>query len=365
MTGSPQDLLNAYYIARSMAWRYRLDAYEDEALASIAATVDAARREIVREFEQRLLRTDASADRAQAILEELEDMTLGVRQQLNGDIGEMASVAGQASLTEHAAMLSMDGLVAINTVALAPAQLESFLISTPLDGHKLGTWLDLTFDATVQREMKQALNVGALRGEGYRKLVDRLDGAFQLTKREAINVARTYVTAASSEAARSVQEANADILEGWRWQTVADNRVCILCMPLHGRVFKMDDKNAPTPPRHVRCRCCRTPKPKSWRSLGIPIDDIEQTADRWVVRGKMGQDGKVVVRGVGTGGKDPILDISFHKTADDWFKSLTPAQQAATGLGPGRVKLLREGKVKVADLIGKDFEPRTLKELGA
>ena len=50
---------------------------------------------------------------------------------------------------------------------------------------------------------------------------------------------------------------------------------------------------------------------------------------------------------------------------ETWWKTLTAAQQADTGVGPIRSKLLREGLVKWQDLSDKKTGlPYTLKQLG-
>lgn len=46
------------------------------------------------------------------------------------------------------------------------------------------------------------------------------------------------------------------------WKTAGDNRVCALCRPLHGRVYRLDavaDGRAPRPPLHGNCRCLIIP----------------------------------------------------------------------------------------------------------
>ncbi|WP_368276817.1 phage minor head protein [Halocatena pleomorpha] len=46
------------------------------------------------------------------------------------------------------------------------------------------------------------------------------------------------------------------------WKTARDSRVCALCRPLHGRVYRLDavvDGRAPRPPLDANCRCLIIP----------------------------------------------------------------------------------------------------------
>jgi hypothetical protein len=113
------------------------------------------------------------------------------------------------------------------------------------------------------------------------------------------------------------------------------------------------------------CRCVALPKTITWRELGIPMNEMKQELDRWVIRGRRDYDGEILVRGVHEGGKDKTLRVGRYATADDWFGDLSGAEKRSTSLGPGRVKLLEDGRIKMQDLVGPDYQPRTLKQLEA
>lgn len=362
MTTSPDDLIAAYQLARAMSFRYNLDQFETAALKSILATYDAARAEILGTFEARYATmTDWRSVRAEAVLAEVEAMTAGLRGELTGQYGSMMTTVGSASVAEATAALSLGGLVAVNTVSLSSSQLRQFFQEMPICGNLLTEWVDASFSATVQAEIRQALNVGVIQGEGYRPIVKRVEDGLGLARNEATTLTRTFVSAANNAARDEVYAANPDVVKGWKWLTAGDNMVCKFCLPLHGRKFKMGE--GPPIPRHIRCRCGRLPVSVSWRELGVDMDEFEAEADQWIVRGKVGKDGSIEVRPIGTGGKNPILSISNHKDADAWWASLSEAEKRATTIGPGRAALLDSGKIKMKDLIDDKFNVRTIKEL--
>lgn len=360
-----QDLYEIYQWARAVAWRYQLDQFEAEALLSILATLDKGRREVMREFQARYANatlSDWQADRLEALLYEMQDLTAGVRSELTQQYTTMSVTVAAPTITETVGALSVAGLAkGVNNVALSPSQLRTFFQETPLGGRLIQDWVDRSFSYSVQGQIRQAINVGVLRGEGYPGLVRRVEDGFGMARQDAVTLTRTFVGAANNEARSMVYEANRDVVKGEVWHTAGDNRVCPICLALHGREFNLGE--GPDAPRHPRCRCFKTPKTITWRELGIPIDEMKREADRWVIRGRRDYDGEILVRGVHEGGKDKTLRVSRHATADDWFANLSDAEKRSTSLGPGRVRLLEEGKIGMRDLVNGDYQPRTIKEL--
>ena len=366
---STQDLLDLYRLGRNVDWRYRLDQYEDRALNSILATLDAARVEIGREFETRLARlTSWGADRNEAILGELEALTLGVRQRLAGDIADAAAVAGQYSAAEHSDILSVGGrAVGINDVALSAGQFRELFGGTPVGGRLLEDWVSRAFETTVQGEIRQTLNVGMLRGEGYRKLVARLGKSFndgtKLAEREAITLARTYVQSANVAAMEAVYRANADVVTGERWSSVLEpgyrntgRGTCMRCAALDGREWKLGEARPPCP-LHPRCRCVILAVTISWRKMGLNANEIEAVARPYTIRPD---------ENIDAGGRRAILEVGAHGgNYGSWWATRSHEFQLNV-IGPERLRLIEAGRVKFGDLVDPvTGELRTLAELGA
>ncbi len=257
MTSRIDDLIDSYQLARAMSWRMRLDSFEAEALKSILATYDAARAEIMRDFDRFAQLTDWRSDRLEDILGEVEAMTAGLRQELTGQYGSMMTQVGSASAAEAVAALSLGGQVAVNNIALSPTQLRQFFVDMPICGHKLTRWVNASFDATMQQGIREAINTGVIKGEGYPGLVKRVQDGYGLARNEATTLTRTFVSAANNAAREETYKANDDIVKGWKWITAGDNLVCMMCLPLHGRTFKLGE--GPSLPRHPRCLTEDTP----------------------------------------------------------------------------------------------------------
>jgi SPP1 gp7 family putative phage head morphogenesis protein len=154
----------------------------------------------------------------------------------------------------------------------------------------------------------QELRVSALKGEGYRKMLKRLNrvAGGDLTRAECITIARTTTQTAANEAARLVYERNSHVIKGLRWSATLDNRTCPRCSAVDGLIWysgpsKKGRRNVdamPDIPLHPRCRCVAIPATKSWVDIlgieqGADLDKIEQKYRPYSIRGHYKQGARV------------------------------------------------------------------------
>ena len=330
------------------------------------ATFDQARGEILRKINAKIeTMSDFRKERLSALLEYTDEVTAAIRQELGEKYAVMSREVAMLTIPNAASTLSVGGLssMAVSMVEMSQTQLLAFFQTTPLHGRLISKWVDSSFDAKLKMEIRKAINTGVVKGEGYPGLVKRVRQGFDMTKNQSLVLTRTFVSAANAEARNMMFRQNADIIKGWIWQTMGDNKVCPLCLPLHGREFKLGE--GPKQPRHPMCRCASRPKTITFREMGIDMDEFEQELDRWVVRGKVGKDGELIVKNIDAGGTNKVLRISRAKNADEWLKSLSPEEKRSTTLGPTRLQMLEDGKIELNDLLRRDFSYRTLNELEA
>ncbi|RCG31974.1 phage head morphogenesis protein [Sphaerisporangium album] len=130
----------------------------------------------------------------------------------------------------------------------------------------------LSADATeaMRRELVRGVVVGANPREAARRMVDRCQGAFAGGLTRAVTIARTEIISAHREGARAAQDASSSTLAGWVWTAELKARTCASCWAQHGRVHPLKE---PGPLDHQSGRCARTPKTKTWRELGIDLDE--------------------------------------------------------------------------------------------
>jgi SPP1 gp7 family putative phage head morphogenesis protein len=183
-------------------------------------------------------------------------------------------------------------------------------------------------------EIQRGVALGTNPNTAATRMLQRTRGGFDGGLSRATRIARTEMLDAYRNAAHTADEANTDVLAGWRWQASLTARTCPACLAMHGRLFPTSQ---PGPQGHVNCRCSRLPVTKSWAELGF----------------------------VGLG--EPVDQMP---DAEDWFDRLPPVEQAAI-MGPTRLRLLRSGEIGWEDLAVKvpnsgwrpSWQPRNLSQL--
>lgn len=112
----------------------------------------------------------------------------------------------------------------------------------------------------MKTRMGTALADGVANGLGPREVARRLVRELDITRSRALTIARTEMTAAHAEGQLlGFAEMGMDELEVMaEWLTAGDDRVCGLCAPLEGQVFKIDEAKGMIP-RHPNCRCAWMP----------------------------------------------------------------------------------------------------------
>jgi hypothetical protein len=196
------------------------------------------------------------------------------------------------------------------------------------------------------------LREGALTGQSYKRIVDKLSESFtDFNRHQLTTLTRTFFQTANAQAFDAVYQANQDIMEGKIWTNVNDDRVCLLCLPLGENLYKKGESHPPMP-RHPNCRCVFRAKTVSYRSLGIDVDELEEVTAPVVTRGYE-KNGKWIIPPAGTGtGRRPRA-ISFYQGGmKEAFPDLPAAQQKAM-LGVGRYNLYKAGELSLDQLVDK------------
>lgn len=196
------------------------------------------------------------------------------------------------------------------------------------------TW-PISTEATeaIRRALITGIATGANPREAARDMLRTVEGEFNGGLARAQNIARTEMLDAYRDTSSHVHYANRDVLDGWTWIATLDRRTCPSCWGMHGTHHPLTQ---PGPWDHQSGRCARMPKVKSWRELGIDMDELD--------------------------------DIT--PDAEQEFAKLPEAEQRAI-VGPGRLALMKAGQITLADIPKRrdsaawrpSYVPRNLGEL--
>lgn len=355
---TPDEQIDLYRLARSIAWSYQLQTYDAAALKDMQKVVEKAKVSIVQEISDRLTVEQVTKGNLQDRLMELDRLTLGLQSVLAAQLVSGASRIGVEALKEWAENMSVGGISNIvNTVALSPEQFRAFFTDNPPGGLLIPKAMKNAIAqgviAPVENEILSALQEGALTGKSYKRIVDTLEDSFtNFTRNQLTALTRTFFQTANAQAFEMVHEANKDIVEGRIWTNVNDDRVCMLCLPLGGNFYKNGEAHPPMI-RHPNCRCVFRSKTVTWRSLGIDLPELEEVASPVVLRGKE-VNGKWVVPAVGTGAGKRPRSVSFYKNGMKEAFPDMPESLKLELIGKTRLRLFNEGKLKIEEMVNRN-----------
>jgi len=177
--------------------------------------------------------------------------------------------------------------------------------------------------------------------------VEFAGGIMDTGTRQARALVRTSVQQVAADARRAMYQANDDVIKGVQQISTLDGRTTETCIAYSGAAWDLDGKpirgnslpfNGGVP-RHYNCRSTEIPLLKSWRDLGIDMDELPQTT-------RSSMDGQVAA------------DLSFG----DWLSGKPESMQDHM-LGKGKAQLWRDGVISLTDLVDQTGNPLTLAEL--
>lgn len=363
-----EEQIEAYYTGRILEWRQALDQMTDEAVSELRSALLEAKKEIVQRLIDDAKGITSFSEWRREYDESLNEWIDGVLAASVTDttavIVEMAAGAALLSIPEYNSILSLNGKAkgVIQTTGLTREQVRQFFSEELIQGELLGDLTTKAFDAGARDSIAHAIRVGVVNGEGYEKIIKRIriaaDEGFTITWNQADLIARTAVQTANNGAIETVFKRNEDLIRGYKRIETLDNHTCRICALADGMFYKIDEKR-PSLPAHFKCRGVWSPVVRDWRALDVEggESEVEKLTRPWGIRagGSLAKSNQAKLL---AGGR-------IKGDFEEWWKTLTPEQQAATGVGPIRSKLLREGLVKWEELSDKRTGlPVLLKELG-
>lgn len=172
-------------------------------------------------------------------------------------------------------------------------------------------------------------------------------GIMETVRRNAASLVQTSVQSVANDARRETYKSNDDLVKGLRQVSTLDNKTSVVCVSYSGAEWDLDYEpiNGNTLafnggcPRHFNCRSLEIPITKTFKELGIDLDEPTGTT-------RASMDGQV------------DIDTTF----DGFLKRKGAAYQDEV-LGVGRADLWRAGKVTLRDLVSGNGRPLSLKEL--
>jgi len=253
------------------------------------------------------------------------------------------------------------GAIGFKGTKLDPATIKALVSGTLVNGSRPSVWWarqsqsfrDLFMD-TMRTSMRNGESLTQAATRVFGGTVDGVTtpGIMKATKAQASALAATSISAVTNEAALASFQANSDVIKAFVQLSTLDNKTSDICVAYSGQMWDINTlqsipfpPGAPTlpfnggPPRHFNCRSRLRPVTKSFKELGLDIEEFP-------VSTRASMDGQVPA------------DISFS----DFLKS-KPTSFADKLLGPKRANLWRNGDINLTQLVDFRGNPMTLAQL--
>jgi SPP1 gp7 family putative phage head morphogenesis protein len=244
--------------------------------------------------------------------------------------------------------------ISLASAHFAPQQLRAIVSNALVDGAPSAEWWSRQAGDLLHR-FTSAMRTGLVSGETNSQLIQRVrgtrknnfsDGIMAVPRRNAEALVRSSAMAVANKANVETYRQNADVVGALLHVSTLDSRTTLVCVARSGMRWSLDGTPLGTtslpyaePPLHWNCRSILVPITKTFRELGLDVDEVPAGTRASI-------DGQVPA------------DLSFN----EWLRDKSEAFQDEL-LGPGRAALWRKGQISLTDLVDQRDRPLTIEQL--
>lgn len=279
-----------------------------------------------------------------------------VEQELAGDLQELAGYESQWQFDLFDRVLPEPVKVRFPIARITAQQAYAAAMSRPFQGRLLRDWVR-TVEAGRMTRIRNAVRQGYIDGKTVSQIVSEIrgtrangyaDGFLQLPRTDLATIVRTAISHTAATAREQFASANEDVVKAVRWVSTLDTKTSAMCR-IRDQLTYTAGSHKPIghkvpwlqgPGRlHFNCRSTDAIVTKSWRELGIPVDEMPPAQ-------RASMDGQVPA------------DMNYA----DWLQRQSRERQEQV-LGVERARLLREGGLKLPDFYSPTGQWLTLEQL--
>ena len=244
----------------------------------------------------------------------------------------------------------INGAIGIDLVSKLPTDrtVQKIVNTSLMDGLTISEWLGKQ-DKSFQETLTKQIRLAVIEGETNPQIVSRLKGALDIKNNNNIKtIVRTAVATVTNQVRMETYKENEDVFKGWEWSGTLDSRIRPEHLLLDGAMWDFEGnglnakgkkyKFRPAPDGWA-CRCILLPIVKSFKELGIPLDEVPK-------------------------GTRSSIDgyVSSKLSASDWFENKSKTFQEEY-LGKSRYELYKKGTITLSDLLNQQGRYLSVSEL--
>lgn len=270
-----------------------------------------------------------------------ESAYTALQSELQVELKELVSFESSYQLSLFKNVLPVQVVVA----AVNVEQVYSAALARPFQSRLLSEWAK-SIEADRMVRIRDALRMGYVENQTIGQMVTRLrgtrargyeDGLLEIDRRNAAAIVRTATAHTANFTRQRFYEENESLIKGLKWVSTLDSRTSPVCRARDGQVFPVN--SGPRPPAHWNCRSCMSPVTKSWRELGIDLEDLPPST-RASMNGQVPED----------------------MTYQDWLRKQSAARQDDI-LGKSKGLLFRKGELPLERFVDRNGKELTLVQL--
>lgn len=321
--------------------------YSEGVAYRIVALLNRSDAELSARIVEALERIDAATftvERMESLIQSVCQVNADAYKQIGRQLSaEMATTAAYESAFQAAMLegvLPNSVFVRFGVAAVNADQIYAAAIARPFQGRLLSGWASKV-EADRMALIREQIRQGYVQNETTDQIVRRIrgtraekytDGIINRSRKELQGVVHTALSHTAAVAREQFYEANSDLIAAQIWTSTLDLRTSVdYCIPRDGKQYTNGKEPKPIghslpwvggPGRiHFRCRSCSRPRLKTFRELGIELDDFS-ISDRASMDGAVGGD----------------------LTYVEWLKKQSAARQDEV-VGPKRGAMMRAGEI--------------------
>lgn len=273
-----------------------LHRYSNGVVRRMVAVLNRSDANIVAQLSVVLGQLDASTftvDRLEALLKGVlnERAYLEVLAELQPELRALAEYEAGFQARTLTAAVPDPVLVRFPVASVATEQVYAAALSRPFQGRLLAGWFkDLS--ESRGRLVRNTIRAGYVEGKTTADIVRSIkgtkalgyaDGIMNRSRRDLATMVNTALSHTAQTARAVFTEANKDLVSAVRWLSTLDTRTSEECAIRDGLLYEVDTHKPighripwlQGPGRlHFNCRSVSTLVTKSWRELGMDIDDM-------------------------------------------------------------------------------------------
>ena len=296
--------------------------------------------ELFKDISKRINESDLTIKESERLIKLLEKDLVIPYAELGNDLNALAQDESKFMLNAVNVAAGID----IATTLPTNKTINKIANASLMEGATIKNWfgsLEQSLQFDVAREVRQSI----VQGKTNKEVTDALKAILNTSSRNANTLALTGIATVTNQVRQQTIKENEDIFKGQKTVVTFDGRTSDVCISYSNSSWDMEgniltgNKAFRIPGYHMRCRTILLPIIKSFRELGIDIDEMKGAT-------KASMDGQIP------------KDMNF----DEWLKT-KPKSFVESTLGKGRAELFLDGKINLSQLTDLRGNPLTISEL--